>query len=466
MFLIAISMILSVLIAGFGFLRGKNSLKAYTSITKATGELADRLAPCEDAGAFRKALFSGSDRQEPLVRQLASRLATLLEQPPLRVTGRTGWVADLENLCDGQHWFRSQPLYGSVEAMPGILTGIGILFTFLGLTVGVAGLDPTDADQLTFGVKKLLGGMSLAFLTSIAGIGTALWWTWRHKRVAMFFELAFGRLRQVLEAKPFLLPPNTWPLFFQERQEVQTQALASLEESVFRAFSKALAESGIGAMAQRDANVAKDGDLAAIQPVLEEIREALNRVGEQFGASSEVNRNMERILAQMENERDRILMVQKAEREDQSQLVTKTRLVLSEIHEIHKAQTETVAAIKEAGEELKKMMQQARLATADIINNHQGLVRHMNRLESHWDNYREQLQTMLDHLKHALSGFQGEMTHSLRTIHNEFDELLAKSLSHFSGALQELDATLDKLSEQVRIPPEQGGRKWFGKAKP
>ena len=58
------------------------------------------------------------------------------------------------------------------EITPGILTSLGILGTFLGLVMGLSGLNLNAADTsaLLAAMEKLIGGMSTAFLTSIAGV--------------------------------------------------------------------------------------------------------------------------------------------------------------------------------------------------------------------------------------------------------------------------------------------------------
>lgn len=62
--------------------------------------------------------------------------------------------------------------------MPNLLTGLGILGTFIGLAVGVgaasAGLTSGDPGEITSSLQRLLDGASLAFLTSIAGIACSI----------------------------------------------------------------------------------------------------------------------------------------------------------------------------------------------------------------------------------------------------------------------------------------------------
>jgi len=64
------------------------------------------------------------------------------------------------------------------NSVPGQLTGLGILGTFVGLAAGIGvasgNLASADPDVVKTGLQELLHGASLAFLTSIAGIFSSL----------------------------------------------------------------------------------------------------------------------------------------------------------------------------------------------------------------------------------------------------------------------------------------------------
>ncbi len=64
----------------------------------------------------------------------------------------------------------------------GIFTGLGILGTFAGLTVGLSGVDVTsgDIDTLKGSIANLLAGVGTAFGTSLAGIFAALVYSVAH----------------------------------------------------------------------------------------------------------------------------------------------------------------------------------------------------------------------------------------------------------------------------------------------
>lgn len=62
------------------------------------------------------------------------------------------------------------------KAVPSILTGLGILGTFLGLILGLSQIDlaTSDINVLKNGIKGLLSGASMAFSTSLVGISLSI----------------------------------------------------------------------------------------------------------------------------------------------------------------------------------------------------------------------------------------------------------------------------------------------------
>lgn len=85
------------------------------------------------------------------------------------------------NTLDAAHFFNTHTIArGLTEnrllaAVPGFLTAIGVIGTFAGLQLGLGplgALDPTSAkaDDLTRGIFGMIGGASIAFMTSVWGV--------------------------------------------------------------------------------------------------------------------------------------------------------------------------------------------------------------------------------------------------------------------------------------------------------
>ncbi|MEX0451801.1 anti-phage ZorAB system protein ZorA [Spiribacter sp. 218] len=80
------------------------------------------------------------------------------------------------------------------SAMPNLLTGTGILGTFIGLVIGIGqasgGLASDDVRQAQEALSALLGGAALAFMTSIAGLISSIAFSlWEKRRIYHFDQL-------------------------------------------------------------------------------------------------------------------------------------------------------------------------------------------------------------------------------------------------------------------------------------
>ena len=60
------------------------------------------------------------------------------------------------------------------ELIPGLLTSLGILGTFMGMMRGLSGLDFSNSDAIIEGIPVLLSGMKFAFGTSVAGVSCSI----------------------------------------------------------------------------------------------------------------------------------------------------------------------------------------------------------------------------------------------------------------------------------------------------
>lgn len=60
------------------------------------------------------------------------------------------------------------------ELIPGLLTSLGILGTFMGLMQGLTSVNFSNAEDTIRSIPQLLGGMKFAFATSVAGITCSL----------------------------------------------------------------------------------------------------------------------------------------------------------------------------------------------------------------------------------------------------------------------------------------------------
>ena len=82
----------------------------------------------------------------------------------------------------------------TLDSASGTLVGLGLLGTFLGLTLGINGFDSSTAENIKTSINGLLGGMGTAFVTSLAGMFLSMLYTscdkyWRYKLSKHLYDL-------------------------------------------------------------------------------------------------------------------------------------------------------------------------------------------------------------------------------------------------------------------------------------
>ncbi len=80
-----------------------------------------------------------------------------------------------------------------MQAVPSILTSLGILGTFVGLSYSVLNFDTSSSESIRASIETLLAGMGTAFFTSVAGMFFSLLYLW-------FERSRFNRLCNSVDA--------------------------------------------------------------------------------------------------------------------------------------------------------------------------------------------------------------------------------------------------------------------------
>lgn len=81
-----------------------------------------------------------------------------------------------------------------LDTASGTLVGLGLLGTFLGLTLGIQDFDSSNTENIQKSIQTLLSGMGTAFFTSLVGMSLSLVYTffdkrWRNKLSRQLFDL-------------------------------------------------------------------------------------------------------------------------------------------------------------------------------------------------------------------------------------------------------------------------------------
>ena len=136
------------------------------------------------------------------------------------------------------------------QSVPNLLTGLGILGTFVGLAFGVgaasSGLSSSNPTEITESLQQLLDGASLAFLTSIFGILSSILFVPVLRISSRKLHLAVNRWVGTIEARLRRVTPESVALDQLEQARRTTKQLETFNTELVFSIEKALEEKVAG----------------------------------------------------------------------------------------------------------------------------------------------------------------------------------------------------------------------------
>jgi len=217
------------------------------------------LAQTRSEWSQRKGYKLASDFNDMLVE--VPRLGEPLEKD-LKRCGPASEVFNTSNMGQG--------IVGSrlLMATPAILTGLGVLGTFVGLAMGIGGLDlgSENIEDLDKSISPLIKGSSTAFVTSVWGVTCSILFTLVEKILEWFAVL---RIRSVQTAFDALAPRYT-----PEESMIALHRSSSQQEEILKGLAVA-----IGEQMQKAINRIGEG-------ITEAVKEALGGQAQDLGKMS------------------------------------------------------------------------------------------------------------------------------------------------------------------------------------
>lgn len=198
-----------------------------------------------------------------------------------------------------------QGIVGSrlLMATPAILTGLGVLGTFVGLAMGIGGLDlgSENIQDLDKSISPLIKGSSTAFVTSVWGVTCSILFTLVEKILEWF---AVRRIRKVQSAFDSLAPrytPEESMIAMHRSASQQEETLKGLAVAIGEQMQKAMDRIGegiteavkdaLGGQAQDLGKMSADLMSKALTEELANLQQAVTGMSDgfktEFGAASE-----------------------------------------------------------------------------------------------------------------------------------------------------------------------------------
>ncbi|MEZ9063763.1 MULTISPECIES: anti-phage ZorAB system protein ZorA [unclassified Vibrio] len=296
-------------------------------------------------------------------------------------------VLRLHNTFDADYFFNSSTLAGGstenrmIAAVPGFLTALGVIGTFVGLQLGLSDLNiagNVDVNEMKDGVAGVINGAKIAFMTSVWGV-----------LLSVAFNFIEKILEQIIRKKIKVLQNRIDRLFPRLSAENQLQSIANnsqqsreslqgLAEKIGEKMQESLVQATQGIQQGLESSLEKimapainklvdetsDGNQKALESVLQSFMDGFGQQGEQQrvamdSASKGVNETLESMSTSLAAFVNKLEAQQSASTEREKELISSISVQVSELvtqgNEQKRMMTEFVEKqVSEMGEQLSQ----------------------------------------------------------------------------------------------------------------
>lgn len=342
------------------------------------------------------------------------------------------------------------------DAASGTLVGLGLLGTFLGLTLGVMGFDTSNTDNILKGIDSLLSGMGTAFSTSLLGMTCSLIYTicekaWKNQLGKTIFDLT-EKLDEAYYIDDSALMQDCQQKLFEEFQMKMAKFLEHQTTTITSALASHLTYSNV------------EGNQVVIANA---IREILKENEQQTVALKSFSTDL---ALELNNGFDEVLS-----RQMQQKLIplmesvdATTKSVVAHIDQM----TETIASpatdmMQSVVDDLKNSMQVVMSefsnglsgsATSELENLAQQLgtaTQAMADFPQNMENISSTLQVTIEEVKHAISEISNTSATANSTAMQQMQEQITFATGSISNAIEQVKEVMSGISQSSQEQSSQ-----------
>ena len=347
-----------------------------------------------------------------------------------------------------------------LNQVAGVMTGLGILGTFVGLSLGLNSFSTGTTAEITNSIAPLMDGIKVAFHTSIYGMVFSLVFNFVYKKKVDEAEVA---VKQFLTSyRKYVLPDTTTDGInkLMELQEKQTAAIRSLATTVGRDLSSGLSEmlepqfDRFDQTLEAFGNMATRNQLDALSVVINAFIAEMNKsLGNKFSQlaytidqtyllqdknaklAAESSQNLENLQADSEKR------IRELQADGEKRLREMQRDTWKQIQEV---QTETAAAVAD----MRKISESHVSLLGRESQQLQELIRYQKAVDDAAVKLNTQLQqqeVILGELRKLSAQMPKDVDHTFRVI----DDNLIEVETHFRDTILQIKEATDRVPQVI-----------------
>ena len=389
-------------------------------------------------------------------------------------------VYRLSNTLDAAHFFNTTSLArGLTEnrllaAIPGFLTAIGVIGTFVGLQMGLSGIDlaTDDVDTLKNGIRSMLNGAAVAFLTSVWGIGLSVIFNFFEKSLERWIR---GSIRKLQNKLDFLYPRITAEFSLAEIADSTregSETMLGLAEQIGNKMQEAMSLAGntineglkeslhdiLSPALEKMATDAHTGSERALESMLNRFMDGFGRAGEdQRQMMNETSEEVRHVVSQLGIKMNQIIekfnvSSEEAERKNKEQQASLQGL-LRGYEEQNKERSKEIARqfgelINQVGHGVNEQMEVQRSLDEERVNKTK---HYMEVMQNTQEGMNERLQNILEDQQARYENIfeqLNELESALRAV-SEANKLASEKVNSSSKNMQLVTSNLSELGNEI-----------------
>ncbi|BAZ93751.1 uncharacterized protein FOKN1_1353 [Thiohalobacter thiocyanaticus] len=393
----------------------------------------------------------------------------------------------VRNTADADAYFSRQTILQPIvdlrwySAVPNILTGMGIMFTFVGLVAGIY----LASDGLGGGVEeakqaleRLLGGASLAFMTSIVGLFFSLLFSALEKRWVHRFDRLINEWVNELDNRLSRVTPEHLARESLKEARQQTSIFAAFSNDLAFSISKVLEEQVKAPMSEAMERLvsAVEGlradqgasNEAMLKEVVSQFSDSIQgAAGTEMEAFAETVRSLNDNLVTSVNELSEVAKDIGTITGDTAKILDRTGELVNEIQEAYEHLTgaaDPLVAAADRVQEGSAALQDAALkvtgSTDSIGQAVENLAELQENVKAAWDDYQSRFEDVDNSLGRTFQEIDDGLsryTSSMREFVEQLDAHASSIVRDLSGAVKELGEGIEELREVMEASGETAG---------
>ena len=338
-----------------------------------------------------------------------------------------------------------------LNAAPGMLVGLGLLGTFLGLTIGINGFKADTQEQVMDSIHNLLPGMWMAFLTSVLGMLCSIAFTMRYKKVSNRFRKQLLQFNDTLDDAYYIDDISRLSGVIREqfdcRKEDGTcvplgqavrEILTENEEQTkaLKSFSSDLAVSLSGVLDDVLSRQMQD----KIQPLLQSLVDHLDELGKKIQAPAS-----DMVGAVVEDLKNSMMKVVDEFRQGLSgQATTDLENLSKQLGETSQAMAALPKDMENISSTLQTVIQDVKAVISDISNTN------ASDRNAAMEQMQEQIKFATSSIGDAVDAVRNVMTQMTQSSKTSADDIMKKMSEAMEGMTQRLEDATGHISDALK----------------